>query len=163
MKFAFRSMSMVAPEWFISAPNGGNGGPRWTQAEKDAVKACVATYKAKLAPWCGRPMSTTSFPVPMDAGGTASSIMTRPPGRARLYVFKPSVQPAAQTIRLKGLDATQNYRLSFEDRSQPPSTRTGAELMDQGLHMTLGGAGVSELVFVEIALSAASAGYVIMQ
>ena len=50
MKYAFRSMSLGAPEWFLDAPNGGNGSEPWTQAEKDAVKACVETYKAKLRP-----------------------------------------------------------------------------------------------------------------
>ena len=40
--------------------------------------------------------------------------------------------------------------MSFEDGTQPSSIRTGAELMDRGLRMTLSGAGVSELVFFEI-------------
>ena len=40
--------SIGAPEWVLDAPNGGNGSDPWTQEEKDAVKACVNTYKARI-------------------------------------------------------------------------------------------------------------------
>ena len=39
----------------------------------------------------------------------------------------------------------------FEDGSQPSSVRSGAELMDQGLRVTLNGPEASELVFFEVA------------
>ena len=34
MKYAFRCMSMGAPEWFIDAPNGGNGTRPWTAGKR---------------------------------------------------------------------------------------------------------------------------------
>jgi hypothetical protein len=36
LKLAFRSCSMGAPEWFLDAPNGGNGGPKWSDEDKVA-------------------------------------------------------------------------------------------------------------------------------
>jgi hypothetical protein len=85
-----------------------------------------------------RPISTTCCLVPAA-------------GKGALYVFKPSAVPVAETIRLKGLDAEQRYRVSFEDGTQAPLVRSGAELMDRGLRVTLEGAEVSELVFFEVA------------
>jgi hypothetical protein len=151
MRYAFRSMSMGAPEWFIDAPNGGNGSEPWTQAEKDAVKACVATYKAKLRPLVRAADLYHIFPRPDGRKWDGVEYYDAVAGKGVVYVFKPSAEPATETIRFKGLDAKQRYRVSFEDGTQPSSIRTGAELMDQGLRMTLSGAGVSELVFLEIA------------
>jgi hypothetical protein len=151
MKYAFRSMSMGAPEWFLDAPNGGNGTEPWTQPEKDAVKACVDTYKAKL-----RPLVRTAdlyHILPRPDGRKWDGVEYYDPAAAKgvLYLFKPSPGPAAETIRLKGLDANERYRVRFEDGTQPASVQTGAGLMDQGLHVKLDGAEVSELVFFEVA------------
>ncbi len=77
MKYAFRSASLGAPEWFLDAPNGGNGSEPWSQQEKDTVKDCVETYTTKLRPLIARPICTTSCLVPTGSTGTASSITTR--------------------------------------------------------------------------------------
>ena len=66
-------------------------------------------------------------------------------------MFKPSAEPATQTIRVDGLDARQTYCVSFADGSHPPAVKSAAELMDQGLSVTLAGAEVSELIFFEVA------------
>jgi hypothetical protein len=41
---------MGAPEWFLDAPNGGNGTEPWTQKEKGTLKTCVDTYKTRIRP-----------------------------------------------------------------------------------------------------------------
>ena len=38
------------PEWFIDAPNGGNGSEPWTNEEKAALKAAATAYKTRIRP-----------------------------------------------------------------------------------------------------------------
>ena len=149
MRYAFRSMSMGAPEWFLDAPNGGNGSEPWTQEEKDAVTACVATYKAKIRP--------------LVREADLYHILQRPNGRdwdgieyydpairkGVVYLFKPAKEVTTQAIRLKGLDLDHMYRVQFEDGTHPSSVKSATELMDEGFQVTLEGAEVSELVFFE--------------
>ena len=149
MRYAFRSMSMGAPEWFIDAPNGGNGSEPWNQSEKDAVKACVDTYKAKLRPLVRMADLYHIFPRPDGRKWDGLEYYDPASRKGVVYLFKPSAEPATEIIRFKGLDAGQRYRVSFEDGTQPSSVRSAAELTDQGLRVILKGAEVSELVFFE--------------
>ena len=151
MKYAFRSMSMGAPEWFIDAPNGGNGSAPWTGPEKDAVKACVDTYKARLRPLVRAADLYHVLPRPDGRKWDGVEYYDPAAGKGVVYLFKPLPEPAAETIRLKGLDARERYRVRFEDGTQAPTVRSGAELMEQGLRVTLEGAEASELVFFEVA------------
>jgi hypothetical protein len=150
MRYAFRSMSMGAPEWFIDAPNGGNGSQPWTGLEKDAVKACVQTYKARLRPLVRAADLYHIFPRPDGRKWDGTEYYDPAAGKGVVYLFKPSADPAAEAIRFKGLDAKRRYRVTFEDGTQPPSVRSGAELMDPGLRVKLEGAEGSELVFFEV-------------
>jgi hypothetical protein len=149
MKYAFRSMSMGAPEWFIDAPNGGNGSEPWTRPEKDAVKACVATYKAKLRPLVRAADLYHIFPRPDGRRWDGLEYYDPAAGKGAVYLFKPSPGLATQTVRLKGLDARERYRLSFEDGTQPPFVQSAAALT-RGLRVTLDGEQVSELIFFEV-------------
>ena len=137
------------PEWFLDAPNGGNGSEPWTQEEKDTVKACVATYKAKLRPLVRE--ADLYHILPRPDGRTWDGIQYYDPaaGKGVVYLFKPSPEPATESIRFKGLDAKAMYRVSFEDGTQPPSVKSAAELMDPGLTVTLQGEEASELIFFE--------------
>ena len=84
MKYAFRSMSMGAPEWFLDAPNGGNGSPPWTQLEKRCGEGVRRNLQGQASALGARePICTTFFPVPTDGTGTALSIMTRLPAKVR--------------------------------------------------------------------------------
>jgi hypothetical protein len=144
-------MSMGAPEWFLDAPNGGNGSEPWTRPEKEAVKACVDTYKARLRPLVRAADLYHVLPRPDGRKWDGVEYYDPAAGKGVVYLFKPSPEPAAETIRLKGLDAGQKYRVHFEDGTQAPTVRPGAELMNQGLRVTLPGAEASELVFFEVA------------
>jgi len=68
-----------------------------------------------------------------------------------VYLFKPSSEVTTAAIRLKGLDAAQSYSITFADGTNPPSVRSGAELMEKGLPVKLEGDEASELVFLEAA------------
>jgi hypothetical protein len=70
--------------------------------------------------------------------------------KGSLFLFKPTDAGGdAQTIKLKGLDRGKTYTLTFEDRAEQNAKKTGAELMDTGLPVTLTGKRASEIVWFE--------------
>ncbi|MFH1922805.1 MAG: LamG-like jellyroll fold domain-containing protein [Planctomycetota bacterium] len=151
IQYAFRSTSMGAPEWFLDAPNGGNGSDPWTEAEKEAVKAAVATYKTKIRPLVREADLYHIFPRPDGRNRDGIEYYDPAVGKGVVYLFQSSSETATEAIRFKGLDADRMYRVSFENGTHPPSVKSAAELMDKGLQVTLEGEEVSELVFFEVA------------
>jgi hypothetical protein len=151
MRFAFRSMSMGAPEWFLDAPNGGNGSEPWTQEEKDTVRVCVETYKTRIRPLVRAADLYHILPRPDGHRWDGIEYWDPAAGRGVVYLFKPTGEAATQAIRLRGLDAATGYRLTFADGSNPAATAPGAELLAGGVPVTLPAGEVSELVFVEVA------------
>ena len=150
MKFAFRAMSMGAPEWFLDAPNGGNGNDPWTEEEKAAVKRAVQTYKTKIRPLVRRADLYHVFDRPDGQRRDGIEYYDPESGKGVVYVFQPSDDAEKGPIRLKGLERDRTYRVNLEDAAQGPSLMLGAELMDKGLSVELEGDGVSELVFFEL-------------
>jgi hypothetical protein len=70
--------------------------------------------------------------------------------KGSLFLFKPAAEGGdAHTIKLKGLNRATIYTLTFEDRPEQTVKKTGAELMDAGLPITLTGPHVSEIVWIE--------------
>ncbi len=151
MKFAFRSTSMGAPEWFLDAPNGGNGSEPWTDEEKDALKDCVEIYKTRIRPLVREADLYHILPRPDGRNRDGMEYFDPAAGKGVVFLFQPSGETVAEAIRLKGLDAQQMYRVMFEDGSHAACEKSGAELMGKGLRVTLEGAEVSELVFFEAA------------
>ena len=148
MRFAFRSGSLGAPEWFIDAPGGRNGGLPWTDDEKAAVKAAVTTYKTRIRPLVRSADLYHILPRPDGKNWDGIQYHDAATGKGVVYLFKPSAVADTITVKLRGVDSAKRYRVSFEDGSNPASEKTGAELM-AGLDVTLKGAPVSELVFIE--------------
>jgi hypothetical protein len=148
MRFAFRSCSLGAPEWFIDAPTGLNGGPAWTDDEKAAVKAAVTTYKIRIRPLVRN--ADLYHILPRPDGKNWDGIQYHDPaaGKGVIYLFKPSAVADTITIKLRGVDPAKRYRVSYEDGTNPAVEKTGAELM-AGIDVTLKGALVSEMVFIE--------------
>ena len=64
--------------------------------------------------------------------------------------------PASQVVKLKGLDRAATYALAFEDAPEKNSARTGAQLMDEGLNVTMG-PNASEIVWINCDVTAAIA------
>ena len=64
--------------------------------------------------------------------------------------------PASQVVKLKGLDRAATYALAFEDAPEKNGTRTGAQLMDEGLNVTIG-PNASEIVWINCDVTAAIA------
>lgn len=151
MRYAFRSMSMGSPEWFLDAPNGGNGNEPWTQEEKDAVRACVQTYKTKIRPLVREADLYHILPRPDGRNRDGIEYYDPAAGAGVVYLFQPSAEAKPEPIRFQGLDGKQRYRLNFEDGTNRPAVKTGAELLEQGLPVTLSGEEASELIFFEVA------------
>jgi hypothetical protein len=151
IRYAFRSMSMGAPEWFLDAPNGGNGAQPWTRQEKDALKACVDTYKTRIRPLLREADLYHIFPRPDGQNWDGIEYHDPSAGKGVIYLFQPSNEAGTERIRFKGLDSQRIYRVDFEDGTHPSSVRPAAELMDKGLPVKLKGEEVSELIFFEVA------------
>ena len=145
--YTFRSAAQGAPEWVVDTPDGGWKDKAWTQEEKDAIRKVVAMYKAKVRP--------------LQRNSNLYHLTARPDGKiwfafqyykpeekkGMVYVFKPGGVDT-QVIKLKGLDPAATYAVAFADGSNPPVTRTGAELMNAGIQITLKGQYVSEWIFL---------------
>jgi hypothetical protein len=149
VKYAFRSTSMGAPEWFLDAPNGGNGIEPWTQREKDTLKACVHTYKAKIRPLVRQADLYHIFPRPDGRNWDGIEYYDPTNGKGVVYFFQPSDRVTTKAVQFKGLDPSRMYRMSFEDGTQPSCVKSAAELMGKGLPVTLKGKQASELILFE--------------
>ena len=148
MKFGFRTTSLGAPEWFIDAPNGGNGGGPWTVEEKAAVKSAVATYKAKIRSLVRNADLYHILPRPDGKRWDGIQYYDPTAGKGVSYLFKQSAGTDTMPILFRGVDPKRTYKVTFEDGSNPAVEKTGEELL-KGIHVTLKGAPVSELVFLE--------------
>ncbi|MEI8123063.1 MAG: hypothetical protein WCI20_13580, partial [bacterium] len=56
--------------------------------------------------------------------------------------------PASQVIKLKGLDRSATYTLTFEDATGKNGSMTGAKLMDDGIEVPMG-PNASEIIWIE--------------
>ena len=148
MRYAFRTMSLGAPEWFLDAPNGGNGGRPWTDEEKQAVKQAVETYKTRIRPLVRN--ADLYHILPRADGRSWDGIQYHDPATKRgvVYLFKPSPVADTITLKLRGVEPGRRYRVTFEDGSGPAAEKTGEDL-SKAFDVTLKGAPVSELVWIE--------------
>jgi hypothetical protein len=149
VRYAFRSSSMGAPEWFLDAPNGGNGTEPWTDAEKQATRECVRTYKSHIRPLVRNADLYHVLPRPDGQRRDAIQYFDPEAGKGVVFLFQPTDHPEPVMIPLRGLDPARTYLLTFQDGTHSPAIRTGAELIDPGLRVDLRGDEVSELVFLE--------------
>lgn len=67
-----------------------------------------------------------------------------------VFLYKPSSSvSSSKTIKLKGLNRTEKYTLTFQDRTSLNCVKTGAELMDQGITVTgMDGDYASEIIWI---------------
>jgi hypothetical protein len=71
--------------------------------------------------------------------------------KGSVFLFKPGADiPPSKVIRLKGLDPKAVYTLNFQDRKNLNGTRTGVQLMTNGIEVTgMTGANASEIIWIE--------------
>jgi hypothetical protein len=73
--------------------------------------------------------------------------------RGSAFLFKPSVKSTdgdSKVIRLKGLNRKATYSLHFQDRGSLDCSRTGAQLMDEGIAVSgMTGDRASEIIWID--------------
>jgi hypothetical protein len=149
IRFAFRSTSMGAPEWFLDAPNGGNGTQPWTDEEKETLQNCVEIYKQRIRPLVRHANLYHIFPRPDGKHRDGIEYYDAASGQGVVYLFQPTNTETTGPVRWKGLEEKRMYRMEFLDGSNATRTVAGKQLMDSGLQVTLENAPVSELIFLE--------------
>ena len=121
-----------------------------SRSQELAAQKCWALYKSQQRP--------------ILRGGHVYHILPRPDGvnwdglqffntslkRGWVFLFKPKASaPERMTLKLKGLDRNTTYKLTFQDRTEQSTSRTGAELMDTGIAVTgLTGDYASEIIWI---------------
>ena len=144
----FRSCSMGAPQWAFDAPDGGNGGKRWNDQQKQDVKKAVETYKSRIRPLVRNADLYHILPRPDGTHWDGVQYYDPTTKKGVVYLFKPSPVADTITLKLRGVEPGIRYRLTFEDASNPNVEKAGEEL-SKGLEVTLKGAPASELIFLE--------------
>ncbi len=147
--YEFRSAALGAFYWHPDAPNGGNGGPVWTDQHKADIKRAVETYKHKLRPLIRNADLYHIFPRPDNLNWDGIEYFDPATNKGVVYIFKPKAGNDIQKIKLKGLNPSINYKVSFEDGTNQPVLIRGSVLMNEGIEVTLKGELVSELMFFE--------------
>lgn len=121
----------------------------WTPAQHRAAAREIAFYKSSLRPLIRDADLYHVSPRPDGRGWDGMEYFDARRGTGVLYAFHGSeVEPAVHAFRLKGLRATDRYRLHFRDHSSPDQTASGAELMRSGIRVRLPFADSSELVTI---------------
>jgi hypothetical protein len=147
--YELRSASLGALYWHPDAPNGGNGGPKWTAAQKAAIKRAVNTYKTKMRPLVRTGNLYHVFPRPDDKVWDGVEYFDPAAKKGAVCVFRPNSPKNGETVKLKGLDATGRYWLWCEDGSIAPVQKAGDELMTRGFDMRLPAPFSSDIVFLQ--------------
>jgi hypothetical protein len=147
--YEFRCSSMGSAVWHPDAPNGGNGGPVWTERQKDEIKKAVLTYKTKIRPLIRNGNLYHIFPRPDDIVWDGIEYFDPLMQKGVVYIFKPKSTVNTQSIKLKGLDGDSVYKITFEDKTNANIILKGGDLMNSGIEVTLNGEYISELMFIE--------------
>lgn len=147
--YEFRSASLGAPYWHPDAPNGGNGGPKWSEAQKLQIKRAVSTYKTKIRPLVRTANLYHILPRPDDKEWDGMEYFDPRSTQGAIYIFRPGNPESRRAVQLKGLDPKATYSLSCEDGSILPHQASGADLMATGLDITLAQPFSSDIIFLQ--------------
>ncbi len=124
----------------------GQGG----MANEADMKKEFALYNTRQAPILRGADIYHILPMPDGRNWDGLEYFNTAIAKGSLFLFKPAPDGGdSRTIKLKGLDRTTTYTLTFEDRPEQSVKKTGAELMDTGLPVTLTGPRASEIVWIE--------------
>jgi hypothetical protein len=148
--YDFRSTSLGACMMWFDSPCGINEAP-WTVQEKEALAAAVQCYKTRIRPLIRQADLYHILPRPDGKRWDGMEYYDKRTRKGIAYLFKPRNCALTETIPMKGLDPQADYRIVFEDGSNPPGVFSGRELMD-GLSVTLNDPDDrSEILFFEAA------------
>ena len=110
--------------------------------------SAVSTYETKIRPLVRTANLYHIFPRPDGYVWDGIEYFDPATIDGVVYIFKPNSTENTHDIVLQGLNANQNYSLTFEDGSNPNVNLPGSLLMTAGINVTLSGTDVSELMFI---------------
>ena len=118
----------------------------------DAYREHVPLYKVRQRPILRGAYVYHILPMANGVDWDGLQYLNPELGEGSLFLFKGSATSAdgdAKTIFLKGLDPAATYTLEFQDRKEQSGTRSGAQLMFDGLRVTgMGGDEASEIIWI---------------
>jgi hypothetical protein len=147
--YEFRSASLGAPYWHPDAPNGGNGGPKWSASQKLLIRQAVETYKTRIRPLVRSANLYHILPRPDDKVWDGIEYFDPVSRKGAISIFRPGNPESRQVVRLKGLDSKAKYWLWCEDGSIQPHQASGEDLMRTGLAIVLPQPFCSDIIFLQ--------------
>ena len=147
--YEFRSASLGAPYWHPDAPNGGNGGPKWSDSQKQQIKQAVETYKTKIRPLVRTANLYHILPRPDDKLWDGVEYFDPLKKTGAISIFRPGSSESRQVVRLKGLNPKAKYWLWCEDGSIAARQASGEDLLRTGLAINLPQPFSSDIIFLQ--------------
>jgi hypothetical protein len=147
--YEFRSASLGAAYWHPDAPNGGNGGPKWSASQKLLIRQAVDTYKTRIRPLVRTANLYHILPRPDDKVWDGIEYFDPASRKGAIYIFRPGNPENRQVVRLKGLSSKVKYWLWCEDGSIQPHQARGEDLMRTGLSIFLPQPFSSDIIFAQ--------------
>lgn len=126
------------------------GIPKEMGCDEGDMKKSFFLYNAKQAPILRGADVYHILPMPDGKNWDGLEYFNPSIKKGSVFLFKPTdMGGGSQAIKLKGLDRNATYTLTFQDRPEQNARKTGADLMDNGLPVTLTGKHVSEIIWIE--------------
>lgn len=147
--YEFRSASLGAAYWHPDAPNGGNGGPVWSDSQKAEIKKAVTTYKTMIRPLVRTANLYHIFPRPDGKRWDGIEYFDPATKKGAAIIFRPDSAEEHQAIPFQGLASTHQYWVWSEDDSFAPVRKSGADLMRSQLGLHLAKRDSSDILFFQ--------------
>lgn len=122
----------------------------WSKERHDVARKEIELYKSTLRPLIREADLYHVGPRADGKGWDGIEYFDTARGHGVLYAFHGAdADEKRYTFSLKGLDAERRYRLHFRDGSSIATARTGRELMEKGITLTLPLPNSSEIVLLD--------------
>ena len=122
---------------------------RWNLWQREAAKYEFGLYKQQLRPLIASANLYHILPRPDGKHWDGIQYFDPASGKGALIVFRPKAQAATQRVILRGLSAGEFYVVTAVDGSVEEGKRSGKELMQSGLVVTLPEQNSSDIVFFD--------------
>lgn len=141
--FLWRSAMMGS---WICAPTDS---AKWSDPQNQSVTRAVEIFKWWIRPILRDCKVMHILPRPTDKQWDGLFYWSPGLGHGIAFIFRPDAPNDRQTIKLRSLDRARSYWVWSEDGSTAAGLRTGAELMDVGLTLSLPDRYTSDLIYVQ--------------
>jgi len=122
---------------------------RWTEEDRSSARRAAQLYKEWVRPMLPDVKVHHILPRPDGTNWDGMFYWSHALRRGTLYIFRPAGPEKHRSVKLQGLEDRKRYRVWCEDGSVGAGTRTGRELMRDGVAIRLPEPYTSDLVFVQ--------------